>query len=561
MAKFKVAAVQTYSYLGDSERNLETVLGSIKTAAASGAKLVVFPECMNAGYVWRDQEHALSCADPIPGRFTKAISELTRKYDLYVAIGLSERGGDKVYNAAALVGPDGLLGRYQKNFLFDFDPIYFAVGETGYPVFETPIGKIGMFICADARIPEGARVLALAGAEILLHITNSTTHEQHEVHEPMRAQENELWMVCADKAGKEEGLTYPGFSQVIHPDGTIVARGSQFDHEIVFAEIDTEEVHAVRQAADSLIRGRRPETYHLLTKPYPNLPYARIADEAVKPSDLAVLASPVQVCNTNGQAEDTLARALRHADEAAKENARLIVFPELFMASSGPTPAEAGQSAKVTPKVLDSFAELSRRRQAYYVLDLVEESAGRLHHTAFILGPNGIAAKYRKVHLTSAEREWAVPGSEYCVVPLPFGHLGIMLGHEVCFFEVARTLTCMGADVIALPSSWRAAREAELFTSERALENKVFIVAANRTDSQYPGASRVVQPNASVTHKAGGTQEDYLFAYLNLVWARDKQIRPGTDLIRNRRPDLYASLTDPAGVLGAYKVSLAETQV
>src|SRR5690606_2318410 len=103
----------------------------------------------------------------------------------------------------------------------------------------------------------------------------------------------------------------------------------------------------------------------------------------------------------------------------------------------------------------------------------------------------------------------------------------------------------------ALPSNWRAKREAELFTSERALENKVFIVAANRADAAYPGASRVVQPNAAITYKAGSAQDDYLFAYLNLVWARDKQIRPGTDLIRNRRPNLYAPLTDPAGVPGA----------
>jgi predicted amidohydrolase len=262
------------------------ILANIEKAAANGAKLVVFPECMNSGYVWRDQADALFCADPIPGRFTQAISELTVKHNIFVAIGLSEKDGDKVYNAAALVGPDGLIGKYEKNFLFDFDPFYFAVGKTGYPVFETPIGNIGMFICADARIPEGARALTLAGAEVLLHITNSTTHEQHEVHEPARANENEVWMVCADKSGREEGLVYPGHSQIIDPEGTIVARGSQFGHEIVYAEIDTDIVAAMRQRGDSLMRGRRPETYGLLTKPYEDLPYSDIAKTPVVPADI-----------------------------------------------------------------------------------------------------------------------------------------------------------------------------------------------------------------------------------------------------------------------------------
>ena len=87
---------------------------------------------------------------------------------------MSERDGEDVYNSAALVGPNGLIGKYQKNFLFDFDPFYFTFGTTGYPVFDTPLGRIGMFICADARIPEGARMLALAGAEI-----SSPYHEQH----------------------------------------------------------------------------------------------------------------------------------------------------------------------------------------------------------------------------------------------------------------------------------------------------------------------------------------------------------------------------------------------
>ena len=183
-------------------------------------------------------------------------------------------------------------------------------------------------------------------------------------------------MVCADKAGQEEGLTYPGHSQVIHPDGTMVVQGSQHGHEIVYADIDTEEVAAVRQRADSLIRGRRPESYKLLSENYEALPYATIAETPVIPSRLAVLASPTQICNVNGDATETLQRALKRGDELGKENARLIVYPELFMTAVQPTADQARKSAKLTPEALRSFGQVADRWGAYFVLDLVETESG-----------------------------------------------------------------------------------------------------------------------------------------------------------------------------------------
>ena len=373
MAKIKVAAVQTYSHLGDSKKNLASVLANITEAAKNGAKFVVFPECMNAGYVWEDHAHALSVSDTIPGEFTGAIGKLCKQFNVYVAIGMSERDGEDVYNSVALIGPEGFIGKYQKNFLFDFDPFYFTLGTTGYPVFDTPIGKIGLFICADARIPEGARMLALKGAEIICHITNSTTHEQHELHEPTRANENELWLVCADKAGTEEGLTYPGFSQIVHPEGNIVVRGSQFGHEIIYADVDTDVVAAVRQKGDSLMRGRRPSTYGLLRESYETLPYAKVAATPVVPGSISVLASPTQICNDGNDADGTLKRALKHGDEAGKENSRLIVFPELFMTAAQ---SDGGRSQAVGETNLESAEGVRCHRQALGGLVCVEPRRG-----------------------------------------------------------------------------------------------------------------------------------------------------------------------------------------
>jgi predicted amidohydrolase len=102
----------------------------------------------------------------------------------------------------------------------------------------------------------------------------------------------------------------------------------------------------------------------------------------------------------------------------------------------------------------------------------------------------------------------------------------------------------MGADAIALPSNFRNPHEFKLFAAERALENKVFVIAANRVDAAVPGGSTVIFPNAATPNKAAQGQDNYVFSYLNLAWARDKQIRPGTDLVRNRRPQFYGQLTE-----------------
>lgn len=549
--KLTVAAVQTFSILGDTEANLKSVLQLTREAAENGANLIVFPECMNAGYVWDSPEHALDCADPIPGTMTRGLAQVTSEHGVFVAIGISEREDDKVYNSIALVGPDGLIGKYQKNFLFDFDPYWFAWGKTGYPVFDTPLGKIGMFICADARIPEGARALSLAGAEILLHITNSTTHEQHEMHVPTRGNENEAWFISADKAGRELGLTYPGNSLIIAPDGTVRAQGSFEGHEIIYADIDTDDVHAVRNGPNGLLKGRRPETYGILTKDYADLPIAKFEVEPVVPSQLAVLASALQVTNTGEDAKATLERAILMGDEAGKENTGLIVFPELFLCGANPSAEEARASAKLTGDVLEAFGKPARKWDACYILSLVEEEAGNLYITTYFIGPDGKAReRYRKVHLTAEEAVWATPGDAYKVVQAPFGNVGLMSGHEVCYCEVSRILTCLGADVIATPSAWRLPRERDLFLKERALENKVYIVAANRLDAPIPGESRIVLPNAAIPTASKQGQDDFIFHYLNLVWARDKQIRPGTDLIKNRRTEFYGPLCDARPHIG-----------
>ncbi|MCK4863638.1 MAG: carbon-nitrogen hydrolase family protein, partial [Dehalococcoidales bacterium] len=113
----KIAAVQTNPKLMNPEKNLESVISAIKEATAKQASLIVLPECCLTGYVFDSREEALPFAETIPGPTTENLISLCSELKVYVILGLLEKDGDKLFNAAAFVGPDGLVGKYRKNHL------------------------------------------------------------------------------------------------------------------------------------------------------------------------------------------------------------------------------------------------------------------------------------------------------------------------------------------------------------------------------------------------------------------------------------------------------------
>jgi predicted amidohydrolase len=207
--RFKVAAVQMLSFEGEEKRNLERMLDRAGEAAARGARLVVFPEASNNGYFFADRAQAHRMATPIPGPFTEALGRRAQELGIWIVAGLFEKAqGDEVFNCAVLLGPDGaLVGKYQKNFFIKADKRWFMHGHTGFVVFDTPLGRLGFFVCADGRIPESARCLALAGADILVNPTNWGAPDQYLYHVPTRAVENRCWIIGTTKPRRP--LTQP----------------------------------------------------------------------------------------------------------------------------------------------------------------------------------------------------------------------------------------------------------------------------------------------------------------------------------------------------------------
>lgn len=266
----KVAVVQTDPVLGAVAENRKNILAGITSVDAD---LVVFPECAVTGYGLDSREEALGIAETVPGPTTEAVEDLCRDTDKHVILGVLESDGDFLYNSAILVGREGLVGRYRKMHLpFLGVDRFVQPGNLGFPVFEIPGAKIGILICYDLSFPEAPRALKLAGAQVICVVTNWPQEAEVScVHSPpVRAQENHVNLVIADRAGQESGFTFRGMSRIVDVEGRTLAQAGR-ETEIIQADVDpgaADESKVVifpdRYELDR-IRHRRPEHYGSLT--------------------------------------------------------------------------------------------------------------------------------------------------------------------------------------------------------------------------------------------------------------------------------------------------------
>ena len=268
-----VAAAQTDPRLGAKQQNLLAIEKYVRDAATRQAKLVVFPECALNGYRFESRTEALEDAEPVPGPATDRLAAVAAETGCYIAVGLVERGGDRLYNCAALIGPDGLVGKYHKTHLpFQAVDRFVEPGAFASPIFDTPIGRVGMLICFDLRHPEPARVLALGGAQIIANLTTlpGPGWPQPEFMFQTRAAENRIWLVCADRVGVERGCRYIGRSAIIDPEGNKIAEADDSSESLLVADIMPAKADEKDLIIDPgvyemhLLGARRPELYQPL---------------------------------------------------------------------------------------------------------------------------------------------------------------------------------------------------------------------------------------------------------------------------------------------------------
>ncbi len=265
----RVACAQYAVREGDPDHNLERSLHFIRRAATGGADLVVLPELANSGCDLGSHERALDLAEEVPGGPTvQAWRKEAEKSGICTVGGLLEREEDALHNSAVLLGP-GVVGRYRKTHLWNKEKLLYEPGRE-LPVFDTPLGRIGLLICYDAWFPEAARTLALKGAQLLCVPSNAPDDWVPErqrrgdlamlnVHCIAGANANRVFVAAANRVG--DG--YLGRSCVVDVTGGVLALAGATEEGLVSAEVDVERARREKRLTDAshAFGDRNPAVY------------------------------------------------------------------------------------------------------------------------------------------------------------------------------------------------------------------------------------------------------------------------------------------------------------
>ena len=253
----------------------------IAQAADKGAQVLCMQELFYGPYFCAEQETKwYDLVEKIPdGPTTKLMCELAKKHNMVLVVPIYEEDMSGVYyNTASVIDADGTwLGKFRKIHIPQVNPgfwekFYFRPGNMGYPVFNTRVGKVAVYICYDRHFPEGARCLGLNGAEIVFNPSATVAGLSEylwKLEQPAHAVANAYWVGAINRPGWEEpwriGEFY-GQSYFCNPRGQIVAQAGRDKDEIVLADIDLDLIREVRNTWQ-FYRDRRPETYGAITAP------------------------------------------------------------------------------------------------------------------------------------------------------------------------------------------------------------------------------------------------------------------------------------------------------
>ena len=256
---FKAGVIQFDVECGRIKANLTKISGYLETLASENVSLAVLPELFSCSFDNEKlEEHSGSTQDII-----EKLSILARDHRMAIAGTLPELEGDRVFNTMVFIDADGKIkGKYRKLHLFRLtgEHLYYTAGSDIVTIDST-LGRIGLMTCYDLRFPELARVLFLKGAQLIVVSAQwpEPRKEHWEILIKARAIENQLFMVCSNRTGREAGLTFPGMSMIVDPMGKALVRAGS-DESCVFAEIDPATVENIRTLIPCM-KDRRPEVY------------------------------------------------------------------------------------------------------------------------------------------------------------------------------------------------------------------------------------------------------------------------------------------------------------
>ena len=420
----------------------------------------MLPETANMGYIFDDFAMVRQYLDTVPGKATTAIAEITRKYHMYVVVGLGEidPASGLGYNTSALIGPNGYIGKYRKHGLNTQDQRWTSVGNLGFPVFDTELGRISMLICYDDTYWQYARLALLHKVDIIAwssvsdRVMPGTPPDQAKGDHSTIASVQHLsadtgaWVVAATRNGIESNpitkqqLYYNGGSSIWDPLGNKIAQLPVLPPEVLTSGVHGIVVATIVPGRSAPVRAmllarRRPVMYGLLalhrapTDPtngtlQPQLVNLSIeAGDASKPADTVVWTTP--------------------------QKGGLAVLPALFRYGPDRPAADYRRFAEAQGGPSEAaLTDLAKQGDGYVAGSYPERAGEIVYHTVALASPSGeIIARYRATHLGPGS--WAAPGDRFVVVTTPIGRIALVLSEELVVPEVYGVYSALRADLVA----------------------------------------------------------------------------------------------------------------
>ncbi len=525
--RVRVAAAQ-FATGTDLDENLDTCVRMLDTAAAEGAELVVLPEFCNHISVYDDAEHCRAVAVPLDGPWLGTLAGRAAALGVYAALAVTvPRPSGRTTATNVLVDPDGNVAvAADKQMLMGNERAFLSGGTGPTPIAGTPFGLLGLYSCMDGVTFEVPRTLAVRGARLLLNSLNSFARDEAALHIPVRAAENGVFVAAANKVGPlipadrvqafSEALGVPtetfegaGESQIVAPDGTVLAVGPATGEAVVAAEVDLLATEPQR------LRGRRPQVYAPLARP-----------QTARPAE-GLQAELTVACVPGARGEPAL------APQAAAAGAQLVVLPEL-------TPVPAAMPGGV----------------------LVVTTAMRGDsHVGQVWLDGRIVGEQPQVHRSERHPGATRLGETVELCRTPFGDLAVLVGDDHRYPETARLAATAGAHIVAVCWQPEHRWETELGLVERAAENRLVVAACAPPDAPKatmmcdPPADSLWNPNRSKPYDGTINMPavvraepgcGLLLASLHPGRAVNREVSKDTDLVAGRPWQAAAVLAEAA---------------
>jgi len=468
----RVAALQ-FAVQPHAERNLTSCLTLIECAAREhGAKLIVLPEFSH--HVAVGEERAQQVAVAMEGPFLSALRAACGQFDVHLVVGVSLQTDEQVTSSALLFAPDGaLLARWDgQNFRSDLAESD-GPGVSPALVVQTEIGQLGLCLGRDLASMETVRALAVGGAELVCALFAPESGSEMAVHLAARAAESRVFLVGAGApAASSEVTTGPGPSQIVAPDGRLLATARDCGEAIIVADL------ALELARDKLLPDgtdifalRRSELF----RPLPGKVVRDRGGEADhgEPLEVAVLCA-VDAGSTEGAIE-SVASFVR---ELAQQGVELVVLPELFCFEGGQV-VDADAAADWFQPAVRRLAEACAGTGTHVVTSLVERTQAGFGHVGVVVGHAGVVARAGQQHVPP-RHAWASPAVRFGLLPLPWGKVGILVGEDALVPEAVGALSLRGAELLVAPLGLGEPAGVLTMLTASALQNGVPLVAAMR---------------------------------------------------------------------------------